>query len=69
MALGQGFFEFISVRFGIARDVAIALEERFARARRGTQRIDARAEIENLTGFDAGALRPALDIAAVGSID
>ena len=69
MAAGQSFFEFISIGIGIARNRAVAFDKSFTRCGRRAERIDAGAEIENLTGFDAGALRPPLDIAAMGSVD
>jgi len=69
MAPSQGFFEFIAVGIGIARDVGVALDECLARRSRRSQRIDAGAEVDKFTGFDAGALRPALDVAAMTSVE
>ena len=65
----QSFFEFISIGVGIARDGIVAFYKSFARRSRRPQRIDTRAEIENLAGIDADALRPVLDIPAMGSVN
>ena len=69
VAARQSSFEVVSVWVGIARDRVVTLYESFARRSWRSERIDAGAEIENLAGFDTGVLCPALDIAAMGSID
>lgn len=69
MAARQSSFELVSVRVGIVRDRAVTRYKSFARPSWWSERINAGAEIQNLAGFDTGAFRPMLDIAAMRSID
>lgn len=69
MSLSQSVFEFFSIGIGIARDFSVALYKSLVRRCWRPQWIDAGAEIKNLTGFDAGALRPPIDITAVCSVE
>ena len=69
VARRQSFFELVAVGSGIARDAGEALDESAARPRRRAERIDAGAEVDKFAGFDASALRPTLDVAAVTSVE
>ena len=69
MTLSESGPEPLSVGIRIARDVAVAVDESLARSGRRSERIDAGAKIKNLAGFNAGALRPPIDITPVFSVE
>lgn len=69
MAARQTNLEVFTVCIRITPEFVVALAKGPAHEARRTQRIDARAEIKNLVAIDARALRPALDVAAVSTID
>lgn len=69
MMFGHSRFEFFSIGVGITRYFATAPKKSTTRRARWSQRIDASAKIQNLTGVGADAARPPIRIAAVFSLE